>query len=463
MSINNLLFTVRDTLTANQLALSVVGANIANVNTPGYSRQRADMTAVGDVSVNGLGAQFGVSVKQVSRIYDRYIDSQILQQQPSTAYSDAMLQSLQNIETILDDTNGGGINEQLDNFWASWEDLASNPSGALERNALLSTAESLAAAVVSDKRSLDSINTELNQRIADVVPRINDKIREIADLTKQIVEAGTDRGDMNDIRDKRTVALQELGSMVNISYLESSNGTVSLYLTNGEPLLQGTLAQTLSVAIHDGKADIYTTSSQDTMNGAITSGELGAYMALQHSILPGYMDDLNSMAGALADRVNTLHSSGFDANGNLGQDFFIITDADNPSGSIEVNPVIAADINRVAASASVSGDGENATKLAAVRDEFLMDNGKETLSDFLATMVGEIGRQTANAKTDSDNQTAIMNYLSKQRESISGVSIDEEMILMMQYQMAYSAAGKLCTMVNEMLDTLMNIVQVNAG
>ena len=124
-----------------------------------------------------------------------------------------------------------------------------------------------------------------------------------------------------------------------------------------------------------------------------------------------------------------------------------------------VNPLISTDINKIAASASTSGDGENATKLAAVRDEILMDNGKETLSSFLASMVGEIGRQTANAKTDSDHQTAIINYLSNQRESVSGVSIDEEMILLQKYQMGYTAAGKLCNMVDELLDTLMNIVR----
>ena len=88
-----------------------------------------------------------------------------------------------------------------------------------------------------------------------------------------------------------------------------------------------------------------------------------------------------------------------------------------------------------------------------------MDGGKQTLSDFLATMVGEVGRQTANAKTNSDRQTVVMNYLSNQRESVSGVSIDEEMILMTKYQMGYSAAGKLSTMVNEMLDILMKIVE----
>ena len=338
MGINNLLYTVKDTFTANQLALSVVGANIANVNTPGYSRQRVDMVAVGDVDIKGLGAQFGVNVEQISRIYNRYTESQILQQQQTTAYSDTMLQSLQNIETILDDTNGGGINEQLDRFWTSWEDLANNPSGKLERNALLSTAESLAGSIVSYKRSLDSVNTELNYSIADVVPLINDKVREIADLTARIIEAGTNTGDINNILDKRTIAFQELGSMVNIDYFESSNGTVSVYLANGEPLLQGTLAQTLSVVVTNGKTDIYSTNSPDPINDAITSGRLGAYMELQHTILPGYMDDLNNMTTALAARVNALHTSGFDANGNMGQEFFTITNVANPSSSIKVNP-----------------------------------------------------------------------------------------------------------------------------
>ena len=459
MSINNLLFAVRDTLTANQMALSVIGANIANVNTPGYSRQRADMIAVGDVSIKGLGAQFGVDVQQVSRIYDRYIESQLLLQQQTTAYSDAMLQSLQNIETILDDTNGGGINAQLDRFWASWEDLANNPSGKLERNALLSTAESLAGAIGSYKQSLDSVNTELNRSIADTVPLINDKIREIADLTEQVIAAGTNTGNLNNILDKRTSAFQELGKMININYFETSNGTLNVYLANGEPLMQGAISQTLSFSISNGKTDIYSTNSPNAINSAITSGKLGAYVELQQNILPGYIDDLNDMTSALAARVNALHSSGFDADGNMGMDFFSIINPANPASSISVNPVIGADINRIAASLSVSGDGNNATKLAAVRDEFLMDGGKQTLSDFVATMVGEIGRQTANAKTNSSHQATIMSYLSNQRESVSGVSIDEEMILLTQYQMGYAAAGKLSSSVNEMLDILMSIVE----
>jgi flagellar hook-associated protein 1 len=460
MSINSLLFTARDSLIAHQMAISVVGSNIANVNTPGYNRQRADLVSIGAVNVSGLDAQIGVSVNQVSRIYDRYIDSQIIQQQQTTAYSDALLQNLQNIQIILDDTNGGGINETLNQFWASWEDLSNNPSGTLERNALLSRAESLTETLVSYKQSLDSVNTELSRSIVGIIPLINDKLQEIADINGLIIKEGTNKGDLNSILDKRTNALKELGAMVNIAYFDAGDGTINVSLANGQPLLQGTMAQTLSIVENNGKVDIYNSNSPGTVvNDAITGGTLGAYLELQCSILPGYVDDLNNMTNTLAARVNALHNSGFDANGNIGLDFFRITDTGNSSGSIGINPIIAADINRIAASASVSGDSENATRIAAVRDEFLMNDNKETLSGFLASMVGEIGRQTADAKTNNEHQTAVMNYLSNQRDSISGVSIDEEMILLTKYQMGYTAAGKLCTMVDDMLNILMNIIR----
>jgi flagellar hook-associated protein 1 len=460
MSINSLLFTARDSLTAHQMAISVVGSNIANVNTPSYNRQRADLVTIGAVNINALDAQIGVSVNQVSRIYDRYIDSQITQQQQTTSYSDAMLQSLQNIQIILDDTTGGGLNEHLDRFWASWEDLSNNPSGTLERSALLSTAESLSGAILSYKQNLDSVNTELNRSIADIVPLINDKIQEIADINALIIKEDTNKGDLNNILDKQTSALQELSSMINITYFEIGNGTVNVSLANGQPLLLGPTAQTLSIVENNGRTYLYNSSSPGkVVNDTITGGKLGTYMELQNSILPEYIDDLNNMTSALATRVNALHNGGFDANGNMGLDFFIIAEAGNSSGSIALNSIIATDLKKVAASASVLGDGKNATKLAAVRDEFLMDDNKQTLSGFLASMVGKIGRQTADAITNNDHQTAVMNYLSNQRESVSGVSIDEEMILLTKYQMGYTAAGKLCTMVNDMLDTLMNIIR----
>ncbi len=461
MSISSLLFTSRDALTSNQMAIDITGGNIANVNTPGYSRQRTDLKSVGSVNVTGASAQIGVTVSRIERVYDRFIESQIIDQQQNTGYSDTLLQGLQNIEVMIDDTQGGGINDQLSKFWSSWGDLSKNPGGIVERSALLSTAENLTGSLASYKRNLDAITTDLSQSIADTVTQINEKVHEIKDLNTRIIETAGDNGDKNDLLDKRTQALKELGALINITQFENANGTVNVYLSNGEPLLQGTLEQTLNVKPNaDGQSDIYSSNlSGETVNSALTRGKLGALVELQGRIIPEYINYIEAFTQSLADRVNELHQEGFDAYNNTGADFFEMPDAENRAGSIRVNTAIAADVNRIAASTSVNGNGENASIIAAVQNELLMNNQTSSLSSFLATTVGQIGQQVSMAKTNSDRQTVIANHLDNQRESVSGVSIDEEMIRLIKYQMGYNAAGKLVTVVDEMLDTLMGLVK----
>jgi flagellar hook-associated protein 1 FlgK len=453
MSISSLLFTSRDALAGNQMAIDITGGNIANVNTPGYSRQRVDLRSVGGIDVSGAHADIGVSVSRIERIYDRFIESQIIDQQQSTGYSDALLQGLQSIEMAIDDTQGGGIGDQLSQFWSSWENLSKNPGGIVERSALLSDAENLADSLTSCKRNLDAIASDLGSNIADTVSRINEKVAVIKDLNTRIINTTGENGEKNDFLDKRTQALKELGALINITPFENANGTIDLFLSNGEPLLQGTLKQTLGV---DGQSDILSSGlSGETVNSALTGGKLGALVELQGRIIPEYIDYIETFTGSLADRVNELHRDGFDAYNNTGLDFFEIPDAENAAGSIRVNTAIAADVNRIAASTSVNGNGENASIMAAVRNELLMKDGTSSLGSFLAATVGQIGQQVSTAKTNGDRQTIITNLLNNQRESVSGVSIDEEMIRLINYQMGYNAAGRLVSVVDEMLDTLM--------
>ena len=161
---------------------------------------------------------------------------------------------------------------------------------------------------------------------------------------------------------------------------------------------------------------------------------------------------LNEVASTLATSVNTLHRTGFDTYKNTGLNFFTIdADPTKAAATISVNAAIVADTNRIAASASVTQDGEMASRIAAVRDELTM-NGTATLNSFVSEMVGQIGREVASAKMDNEHQTTMLNNLSNQRDSISGVSIDEEMINLIKYQMGYNAAGKLVKTTNDMLD-----------
>lgn len=461
MSISSILFTSRDALISNQTAIDITGGNIANVNTPGYSRQRTDLSSVANINVSGASAQIGVTVSRIERLYDRFTEFQIIDQQQNIGYSDTLLQGLQNIEVMIDDTQGGGISDQLSKFWSSWGDLSKNHGGIVERSALLSAAENLTGSLGSYKRNLDAIATDASRSIADTVTQINEKIHAIKDLNTRIIETTGDSGEKNDLLDKRTQALKELGALINITPFENANGTVNVHLSNGEPLLQRTLEQTLSVVPNaDGQSDIYSShSSEKTVNGTLTGGKLGALVELQGRIIPKYINYIETFTESLADRVNELHRDGFDAYKNTGLDFFEMTDADNSAGTIRVNTAIAADVNRIAASTSVTGNGESASIIAAIQDELLMDNQTSSLSSFLAATVGQIGQQVSMAKTNSDRQTVIANHLINQRESVSGVSIDEEMIRLIKYQMGYNAAGKIVSVVDEMLDTLMGLVK----
>ena len=462
MAISNLLLTAKDSLLAHRLAIDLTGGNVANVNTAGYTRQRLEMKSVGNVNIRG-NTQIGVAISRVERIYDQYIESQVVEQNQNSGYSDTMLQGLQNIERMLDDTSGNGINDRLNKFWSSWEILSNNPTGKVERNDLLSSAKNLAEALNSYKRNLDTINTDMNRSITDTVSQINSKVEAIRDLNEKIVTKGSSEIESrNDLLDNRSMALKDLSSLINVSVLENSDGTIDVYLPNGEPLVQGMTSQTLVVKpdVSGLLSEVYFTNEPDkSLNSSLTKGELGAFIELQNTVIPKYITYINDFTKALSDRVNALHTSGYDSYKNIGLDFFTITDTDNPSGTIGLNSIITADPNRIAGSETVTGDGVIASKIAAVQNELLMDSGTATLNGFLAATVGEIGSQVADAKMESDYQTIITNQLMNQRESVSGVSIDEEMLQLIKYQMGYTAAGKLVISAEEMLDTLIGLIK----
>jgi flagellar hook-associated protein 1 FlgK len=462
MAISNLLLTARDSLLAHRLAIDLTGGNVANVNTAGYTRQRLELKSVGTVNARG-NTQIGVAISRVERIYDQYIESQVIEQKQNSSYSDTLLLGLQNIERMLDDTNGNGINDRLNKFWSSWETLSNNPTGKVERNDLLSAAKNLAEALNSYKRNLDTISTDMNRSITDTVSQINNKVEQIRDLNQKIVTTGNSQVESrNALLDDRSIALKELSSLINVSQLEKSDGSIDVYLPNGKPLVQGVTSQTLGVKpdVSGLLSTIYFTNEPNkSLGNTLTSGKLGAFIELQNTVIPKYSAYINDFTTALSSRVNELHTSGYDAYKNIGVDFFTITDLGNPSGTIGLNTILAADPNRIAASETVTGDGVIASKITAVQNELLMDSGTATLNSFLAATVGEIGSQVSDAKMESDYQTIITNQLNNQRESVSGVSIDEEMIQLIKYQTGYTAAGKLVISAEEMLDTLIGLIK----
>jgi flagellar hook-associated protein 1 len=463
MSIGSLLITARDTLLANQLAIDITSANVANVDSPGYTRQQAAMQSTGGVNAGGTSTQLSVTVDGINRIYDRYIESQLGEQRQNSGYSDTLLQGLNHIQLILDDSQGSGLNDQLNKFWSAWDTLSNNPDGIVERSALVSAAENLCGTIASYKRDLDSVSTDMSYSINDIASQINNKISEISDLNAQIVGMAGDKGEKNALLDAQAQALKELRTMINVTTVDNADGSINVYLSNGDPLVQGIENHPLRVDVGvNGRSDVYSdnvTHALVPVNSCLTSGKLGAFIELQDTLVPAYISDLNEFASTLAARVNELHRTGFDSNQNTGLDFFTIDPLlTKAAATISVNAAILADTNRIASSASVTQDGEMASRIAAVRDDMNMNGDTATLNSFLSDMVGQIGRQVADAKIDNDHQTTMLNNLTNQRDSVSGVSIDEEMINLIKYQMGYNAAGKLVKTTSDLLNTLMGLL-----
>ncbi|MBN1548836.1 MAG: flagellar hook-associated protein FlgK [Syntrophaceae bacterium] len=460
MAISALLNTAKDALLSHQMAIDVTGSNIANVNTAGYSRQRAIFNSTGVIDVRSSTFQIGVDVIGVERIFDNYVESQIIQQNQLVGYNQTKADYLSNVETIFDESKGGGMADLLAQFWGDWEALSANPDGQVQRAALLSTAQSLVAMFKDMSSGLNNLIRNTEQEISAKVTQVNSLVSAIGDLNKQIVESGSVQGDANMMLDKRTELLKSLSNLVDINYVGASDGSIKVFLADGGLLVDGTMTRklTLVAGISDPTVSDIVFSDQpgEIVTSSITRGQIGALLEIRDDIIPGYMNELDTLAAGIVDEVNAIHRSGFDRYQNTGINFFEpLTEA----AYMQVNTEISADVNRIAASSTVMGDGENARLLAALGQQGVLNGGLSTFNEYYTSIVGRIGQEVSDSNWSVTHQNNVMDRLTNMRESVSGVSVDEEMVKLIQYQLGYNAAGKLCSVVDEMLDILMSINQ----
>jgi flagellar hook-associated protein 1 FlgK len=441
------------------MAIDVTGGNIANVSTPGYSRQRAVLKTTGEVQGAASSAQMSVEVTKVERFFDSYLEVQIVDQQQKAGYSETESSLLGRIELIFNEAKGAGLNDVMGRFWGAWDDLAINPGGQVERDALLSVAEELTGRFNTMATDLDDIQQDANLSIKDTVAEINSLTRSIADVNKAIAEKGNVSGESNRLLDERSELLKSLSELIDLNYVVDDNGALNVFLPNGKQLLAGNLYSELNFK----NEHVVFESSSESMDAILSQGDKGKLAALlnvRDNFIPDYREKLDDLAKEIISQVNSSHQEGYDAYQNTGNDFFVPAGAQNIAKNMAVASEIMADVNRIAASAVVSaGNGEIAQEISALKDRLLMNSNSATFGSYYGSMVGDIGRDVANANSNAERQDAILTQLISHRDSASGVSVDEEMMNIIKYQMGYNAAGRLCQTVNELMDTLMGLVK----
>lgn len=551
---------------AQQANIEVIGHNIANVNTPGYSRQKVVLNAA--PSITTVIGQMGTGVRAVAvqRDYDQFVNAQINFEKQILGNWQAQDYGFQRIEGIFNESSEYGLSSVMNEFWNAWQSLADNPSGQAERVALISIAETMAHDFNKMYEDLHTIQVDTNSSIKGAVDTINALVDQIVDLNKKISQIEVGQDIANDFRDQRESLLDELAAEIGFSCVEDDAGQVSIFLEDGHPLVQPGRGWHLAADVNATNNHFYDVGWDDgtgiltDITDKITRGELGGLLEIRDTIIPSYIGKVDKLAASIIHETNKLHYYGYGLDGSTENNFFnplsvrtnisgdnaggasinigtvydqgaltlddyeirfsgaatfeiynvtdgtqvmdarvngvvdndgsfayssgsdiefegirvVITDGAigpnsgdiftiNSTGdaakNMTVNPDVANDVNKIAASEDGSGnDNANALAIAGLRNGNHMNNNTTSFDSYYSGLVGEIGVDVQNASRSFLYKQDMVEQLSSQRESISGVNLDEEMANLIRYQQAFTAAARMITLVDEMVEELLNLV-----
>jgi flagellar hook-associated protein 1 FlgK len=498
-------------LQAAQEAMSVIGHNIANVNTPDYSQQQAVLSS--NPSQNYGNVQFGtgVTVTGVQALRDQFLNLQLTQALSAQSGSETTYNGIQAVASAFQDDGTTGLNTQISAFFSSLSTLAGNPTNASLSENVVGTAQAMLAEFQSASTTISGQIASANQEVGALVPQINTLTSQIAGLNAQISQQ-VDPADDNDAVDQRQELTDQLAAMVGIQVTTDSNNNYQITLDSGAATLvsgsssyqmtatpNAALGNNLAVAVTSGSTSIDVT---DKING----GQLGAEMSLRDTVLPGYQTQLNQIAGSLVNQVNKVAMAGYgtDANGNSvsGTPLFtgsgidssnppdanfgqvntanntLVASATNPPiytgiiNSLVVNPLVVATPTLIgtAATANTPGDNTNITALANLQTALnTVDTNGDGVGDsgpfstVVSGLVNDVGTQSQEYNTISTNQQNLASALQTQKTSVSGVDLDQEAANLLQFQQGYQASAQFISTISQLTQQLMTVMATAAA
>lgn len=448
----------RRALNAHQNAMGTASHNIANANTEGYSRQRVILTPSRQIATSYglLGA--GVDVGRIERIRNKFIDRQLTNERPSLTQFEFKSNALGFIEGVFNEPSDFGLNKLVDDFFGSLQDLSNDPESLAARTVVKERAVSLASGFNRIHRQLTEYSQQLNVELKGKVDEVNRLSSEIAHLNQKIVNAEVGGSEASGLRDRRDLLIDNLSKLANIKTSENQFGAVNVAL-GGNFLVVETTSQ--KIALDVPTADEMGPQVVFEQGGAkvnITNGSLKGVLDIRDNNIVDYLKQLDELAITLAAEVNTIHEAGFNLDGITGISFFKdnVTGADN----FKVSTEILNDASLIATADLTNEPGNNSTALALanLQDSLVMSNSRATMSDFFNSLIVSVGSQTQEANLLRESFSVTVDKLEFERDSVSGVSIDEELTNLIEAQQAYTAATRVITTVDEMIQTVLNMV-----
>ena len=450
--------TSSNALDVFQQALSVTQNNVNNASTPGYARQNLNLQALPLDLTGGLAG--GVAAAGLHNSRSQYVEEQVQRQTQALGQYTAQAQSTGSLQSLFDVTGSGGVPAALSGLTQSFSAWANSPSDPTLRQNVIAAATVAANSIHSLSASLDGNARQLDTSISDTVNQINSLAGQIQAYnvdrqTRSAPDPGMDA--------QLHSALDSLSQLTNFSTVTQDDGTVTVLLGGGSPLVIGTQQNQISQSSSGGQDHILDSQGND-ITSQVTSGQLGGLLDVRNRVLAGVIGDatqtgsLNQFAAALADGVNQILTSGTvsPVTGSAAGVALFTYDPANAAATLAVDPsVTAAQLAPVDSSGNSNG---NANSLAALAGTPVAALGNVSFTQFLGQMASVIGTENQTATNNQTSQQQVVAQATALRDQVSGVSLDQEAVNVMQFQRAYQASAQVLTVLNTLVDSVLAII-----
>jgi len=484
----------RQAIFAQQSALHTTSHNIANANTKGYSRQRVNFEQVsafpsGSRNRPEIAGQIGAGVKagSIERIRNDFLDTQFRTENSQAGYWQELGNALGRVEGLMNEPSETGLSASLDEFWNALQDLADSPDNTGARSVVLQRGAALSDTFVYFHDTISGFREDIKGELETTADEVNSILTQIHDINQQVARLEPHGYSTNDLYDKRDQLIDELSGMIDIEVTknapgesslrqETADGLVSIELkrsdgsSTGIKLIDGDEMTYNEVEVNfDESADGEQAMVSDIQVGgtelgiqeieSLGNGSLKAMFEVYNDEYSNILSELDEMAYHFASKFNEVHEAGHTLDGESGIAFFGGMEDGNIEGFAGRIFVSIEDTSDIAASAEPNGgasDNSNIRDLLAVFDAPLEELSDTSVQKFYESLIGEMAVKTQQANQMVDSTGVLRAQVDQQRQSVSAVSLDEEMTNMIQFQHAYNAAARNMTAIDEMLDRVIN-------
>jgi flagellar hook-associated protein 1 FlgK len=467
MAISTALGIAQSALLANERALDVVGNNIANVNTPGYTRQTPSLEEGPSEPLSGVLIGTGVRMTTIRQVLDPLLTKRVLIATADDGQNQAVRDQLTALANVMNDLQDPSLSSALSGFFDAADALSRNPSGSVERQTFLSSATALANQLNRRSQQVAAIQRDTDDRVVSAATQVNGDLQKVADLNAAIVNAEVSGQRANDLRDQRHVVLTELANLAGFSSIEDDRGAASVTAPNGLTLVAGSdvvfpvTTQPGSTLGLDGAPvhDVGVSGPGGTflsVPGTFAAGTIAGLLSVRDASLVSASSGLDTLALALRDQANAVQQDptalDLDGMSTVGVPLF------GGSGASDLS-VLITDTHKIAAAlSSQPGDNQNALRFADLRSASIPALGNVSLGNYLSDQLAQIGDAASRATDAAAASGLLVGSLQNEQQAISGVNLNEELTSLIKFQRAFQASAQLLNVTNSTLDELLRTI-----